>query len=61
MYASIDELRGILQTEGILADYIGTRDSIARCHIIFRQSSQFAEPISFGKIGSILGFDVKTA
>jgi hypothetical protein len=54
-------LRGIIKTEGILGDYIGTRDAIGRCCIIFHESGQLGEPISFNKINPLFGIDAKTA
>jgi hypothetical protein len=61
MSASLDELRAIVELEGILNDCTGTRDAVARCCIAFRETGRFEEPISFWKIGSLLGIDAKTA
>jgi hypothetical protein len=61
MSASIDELRAILELEGILNDCTGTRDAVVRCCVDFRESGRFEGPISFCKIGSLLGVDPKTA
>jgi hypothetical protein len=60
MVTSVDELRVIIEREGTLSDYTGTRDSVARCYILFRESGQFEVPISFTKSGSLLGIDAKT-
>jgi hypothetical protein len=61
MSASVDELRAIVELEGILNDCTGTRDAVARCCVAFRESGRFEGPISFCKIGSLLGVDAKTA
>jgi hypothetical protein len=60
MCAPVDELRVIIEREGTLSDCTRTRDAVARCCIFFRESGQFEVPISFAKIGSLLGIDVKT-
>jgi hypothetical protein len=59
--ASIDELRPIVELEGILNDCTGTRDAVARCCVAFREADRFEAPISFCKIGPLLGIDAKTA
>jgi hypothetical protein len=60
MCASVDELRVIIERESTLSDCTVTRHAVARCCILFRESDQFEVPISFAKIDSLLGIDVKT-
>jgi hypothetical protein len=57
--ASVDELRVIIEREGTLRDCTGTRDAVARCRILSRESGQFEAPISFAKTGSLLEIDAK--
>jgi hypothetical protein len=61
MWVSVDELRVIIEREGILSDCTGTGHAVTRCCILFRESGQFEVPISFAKIDSLLGIDAKTA
>jgi hypothetical protein len=61
MSASVDELRAIVELEGILKDCTGTRDAVARCCVAFRDSGRFEGTISFCKLGSLVGVDAKTA
>jgi hypothetical protein len=61
MCASVDELQVIIEREGTLSDCTGTRDAVARCCILFRESVQLKIPISLAKIGSLLGIGAKTA
>jgi hypothetical protein len=60
MCASVDELRVIIEREGTLRYCTRTRGAVARYCILFRESGQFEVPISFAKIGFLLGIDAKT-
>jgi hypothetical protein len=60
MCATVEELRQILEAENLLDNCTGIREAVARCCIVFRETSCFQKPISFSKIGSLLAVDAKS-
>jgi hypothetical protein len=60
MCATVEELRQILEADNLLDNCTGTHEAVTRWVVAFRESNRFQEPLSFSKIGSVLGVDAKT-
>jgi hypothetical protein len=58
---SVDALRTILPDENILLSCSSTTEAVSRTCAAFCESGRFPSPISYKKIGILLGIDSKTA
>jgi hypothetical protein len=60
MSVDVDELRSVLEDEGIMEGCTETRDAVSPCCYFFPKSGRFKLIPSFHKIKMILNLDAKT-
>jgi hypothetical protein len=60
MTLSLAALQSLLTDENILEGCASTREAVVRLCVAFRESDRFPRPISYNRIGQLLGIDRKT-